>query len=125
MRAILFLSIFVVLICGEVEEEHIVRIVHGGGSRGQDVLDMLFDIGITSLEHPKLTERFVDAYVSTQQLKLLNNISLHYSFLPNIAKETHRERLSRKRALVSTSGNLHDYHDYEELSVFVEEMEKN
>jgi len=127
MRVFGFLYIvllFVILGVALVEEEeHIVRISYGGVLNGHVFLERLFELGITSLEHPKFTERFVDAYVSTGQLSLLDKNSIQYLFLPNPAKEYHLERLQRKRSVAPTSGNLNDYHDYQELTVFLNEIE--
>src|SRR5689334_17276165 len=112
LRQTLGLLLLVSAVLSFVNEEHVVRIYHQGGEHGQQLLDTLFELGITSLEHPKRTERHVDAYVATEQLALLQKNSLRYSFLPHPAQQ-HQEEL-RKR-----SGSGSHYHSYEELTTFV------
>lgn len=94
-------------------DEYFINIPHNGGEEGQKFLWKLMDLGITSLEHPKLTERFVNAYAYPEQLQILQQRNINYTILPHPTGEI-IENL--KRSPVDTT---HKYHTYHDLVAFV------
>ena len=115
----------------EEEDEWVVRINHGGGAQGQKVIDLLFDNGITSLEHPRLDTTFVDAYIRKSDAKVLKQLGLEFEQLSNPAKEMH-EQVQAEQKSASTSHKRGDaslttwdkYHSYIDVTNYLSAVEQ-
>lgn len=98
----------------EDDVDEVILLIH---LDGMDSLSDLLELGITNLDHPSKESMTVEAFVTREQVKLLQHHQFRFEKLPNAAREYHEE-LKR-----STGGTLDHYHNYDELSAFLEQME--
>jgi len=110
----------------EDDEEWIVRINHGGGANGQKIIDLLFDNGIRSLEHPRLDTSFVDAYIRKSDAIVLQQLGIEFERLPNPSQEMHRRVMEEEQSTSSSSQKRSaslttwdKYHNYVDLTNYL------
>eukprot|EP01116_Phalansterium_solitarium_P025696 TRINITY_DN9952_c0_g1_i1.p1 TRINITY_DN9952_c0_g1~~TRINITY_DN9952_c0_g1_i1.p1 ORF type:complete len:500 (+),score=134.88 TRINITY_DN9952_c0_g1_i1:86-1501(+) len=95
-------------------EEILVNIRHGGE---QANINKLLDLGISSLEHPRLDSAEVQAYISKRSVQTLQENGFKFEVIP------HETQLYHQQLARDTEGSFDSYHTYDELGTFLDELQ--
>lgn len=119
------------------EDEYIVKIkVKNDKKSLQQQIDQLYSIGIASIETDytpmkKNSDSYLEVYVNEEQLQILEDNNIQYSekFI-NPSKEIHQIEMAYSEALNSnskrgeTNFNTNQYHNYQDLTAFIDSVEQ-